>query len=1236
MPVVKTTATKAPSNPHQERQSGALTVMLMILTALLTIPLLSPALAAAIERDQQGRPIYEAGQIAFQVKEGIGPFMPQNGSVTFGIASLDEKAAQFEVHTLAKRFQHRPIPKNSGLPDLSRIYRVSFPEHLDVHSVARAFARDSHIDYAEPIPINYLMEIPNDSMYDDCQHLPQIMAPEAWDIHKGEDGSEEVIVAVVDTGVDWDHPDLIDNIWHNLGEDLDGDGQTLELIGDTWVFDPDDMNGVDDDGNGFVDDFIGWDFGITEPDNNPDDEESHGTHVAGISVGATNNDIGIASISWNVKLMPIRPISNGYQGIIYAAENGADVVNNSWGSAGYNQSNEAAIEYARSLGTVVVAAAGNDNSPEPHSPSSLAGVISVASVSSSDIKTSYSNYGIGVDVSAPGGGNGPGILSTVPNGGYTRLQGTSMASPVVAGLVGLLKSYQPDWTVEQLELQILATADNLDDLNPNYIHELGTGRINAERALAESGGNVPQELRLEWRQVEVEDENENGSYEPEELGSISFRIRNYAHFVSEDDVTFQLSTDDPDIIIANDTFVGDIPADDYLEVDNAFSIQISADATTHVATLTLDVLSDTDITYGQSRTIQIPIVAGGVFVWEGVEDGQDYSGAFLRDLLLDFGVPVTYSNDFLPDFSSFNAVFLSYGNYGDGSNRTFFNNSMATTVQAYLESGGNLYLEGGDALGFDQGNNDDLLALFGLTDTENGSENELNGLSGQDGTITEGMMFGSTAQINQTRIDIYQTNDSAQAAFVEDDYGIVAVQNNGGYGQKTFCFSYAISQLVDDDSGSRAALVAEMLDYFGIPYFKPQFTADVTSGHAPLTVQFSDQSLAFPPATEWYWDFDLDGSIDASGANPEWTYNTPGTYSVKLQVSNGITTKYLTLEEYIRVFDGESALWFDGDDGAVLCPASPSLNLTDAMTLEAWIHPEGWGEVQGLGFGRIIDKGDISLFVNGTGGSLNNYSLGFWIETDGNPAGIANIPESTLSLDTWHHVAVTYDAATSTVRMYVDGEEYDVVVFGGAPSGPVADNSNVALRIGNANHMNWTFDGTIDEVRVWNTVRSAAQISGGMNAYLFGDEPGLVGYWRMNEGNGLTLLDGTTNANDGMIDNAWWTTGITLDAPTGIEDDDAVGALPARTALRQNYPNPFNPSTTIRYAIAESGPVSLKIFDTAGRLVKTLVDGHQTPNHYELTWDGTDNVNQSVASGLYLYQLQTDDNREVRRMLLLK
>jgi len=311
---------------------------------------------------------------------------------------------------------------------------------------------------------------PNDPSYGSLWAMPKIQAPQAWSINTG---SRQVIVAVVDTGVDYTHPDLVDNMWTNPNEIPN--------------------NGIDDDGNGLVDDVRGWDY--YNNDNNPYDDNSHGTHCAG-TIGATgNNGIGVAGINWQVKIMPLKFLgsdgsgssSNAAKAILYANSKGATAISNSWGGGSYNQLLYDAISASSA---VVVFAAGNDygsnNDVTTYYPASYncAQIIAVASTTETDGLSSFSNYGpTTVDVGAPGSN----IYSTTPGSSYGTKSGTSMATPLVAGLAGLLKSANPSLTNSQIKSAIMTNVDSISALSGKCV---SGGRINAYKAVSAIGSPV--------------------------------------------------------------------------------------------------------------------------------------------------------------------------------------------------------------------------------------------------------------------------------------------------------------------------------------------------------------------------------------------------------------------------------------------------------------------------------------------------------------------------------------------------------------------------------------------------------------------------------------------------------------------------------------------------------------------------------------------------------------------------
>ncbi|MDX1653012.1 MAG: S8 family serine peptidase [Brumimicrobium sp.] len=352
-------------------------------------------------------------------------------------------------------------------PALNTVIRLEVNDIYAVNHLIDMLNRNEQVEYAERIPLLVKTLTPNDPSYNSSTQwsLFQVNAANAWNYSIG---SANVKVAIVDDAVSTTHSDLSGVLWTNSGEIAN--------------------NGIDDDNNGYVDDVNGYD--VANGDNNPNPDApvssyDHGTHVAGIACARTNNSTGIASIGHNVTMIPVKStnsasaVTHGYEGIIYAVSAGADVINMSWGGSGSSTTAQNVITYASNQGIVLVAAAGNDNVSSVFYPAGYSQVIAVASTTFGDSKSSFSNYGSWIDISAPGSA----IYSTLPGNTYGTKQGTSMASPMVAGLAGLMLSLNPSLSPSDIESCILSTADNIDGANPSYIGQLGAGRINAEQAM---------------------------------------------------------------------------------------------------------------------------------------------------------------------------------------------------------------------------------------------------------------------------------------------------------------------------------------------------------------------------------------------------------------------------------------------------------------------------------------------------------------------------------------------------------------------------------------------------------------------------------------------------------------------------------------------------------------------------------------------------------------------------------
>ena len=428
---------------------------------------LHPALDLTIPEISQGKPFTQAAAKAT---------FPQ----------IHEVLNHHEVKTLKLAFP------NMNSKSLQYTYKLEFEDHANVDAITKTLELSDKIALVERAPINYTLGVPSDSRVNDMWFLDHIEAFDAWDIV---DGKTDVTVAVVDDAVYIEHEDLRDNIWVNTAE---------------W----NGVQGVDDDGNGYVDDYHGWDGANNDNNPNPpsnatDQYFMHGTHVAGTVGAVTDNGRGIASIAFNnAKIMACKggrdsdgALSGIWEAFAYAVTKNPSIITNSWGRgvdqagnppAPLAQFERALLNEAHQRGILVLFAAGNENNSNAV-PATYETVVAVAAsgnefTGARDQKASYSNFGSWVDIAAPG----TQILSCSPGSSrYVSISGTSMATPNVASLLALMKAHAPSLNREQLLNCLYSSADNIDSDNQLHVGLLGAGRINVKRAIeCVSGDNI--------------------------------------------------------------------------------------------------------------------------------------------------------------------------------------------------------------------------------------------------------------------------------------------------------------------------------------------------------------------------------------------------------------------------------------------------------------------------------------------------------------------------------------------------------------------------------------------------------------------------------------------------------------------------------------------------------------------------------------------------------------------------
>ncbi len=526
---------------------------------------------------QGQQPVFEPRVVVVQFEPGtvIGA-----GVAKTGLTAFDRTVARYQVEVIERAFPFldyvKPSPKTAqNLAALRRTYYVRYRTEADPERVARALSAVRGVVYAEPVLINRVFDFasqtdPADSLYGDQTYLRHMRLPEAWDLVKGEDGMPPVVIAIVDSGTDWDHEDLLANVWTN--ED--------EIPG----------NGIDDDGNGFIDDVHGANFANgDEMDHDPQQQpgHTHGTMVAGAASAVTNNAIGLAGAAWNAKLMHVNAaceatqvICYGYEGILYAAANGADIINASWGGffGGQELNMEIQVlDLATDMGALVVSAAGNNNANNDvflRNPAAYHRVLSVgATARDSRRRAWFSQYGKTVNVFAPG----TGVITTVPGDEYSfATNGTSFASALVSGVAALIKTRFPEISPDVLREQLRLSSEGIDTENPGYAGLLGSGYVNAEASLQAATDPAVRVKRWSWR-----DTDGDGRINPGDRVTIDAAVVNYLSAARSLTVELVPAESYPFITLpAAEYQVGVLERGDSSGVE--FQFEVSANAPTNV------------------------------------------------------------------------------------------------------------------------------------------------------------------------------------------------------------------------------------------------------------------------------------------------------------------------------------------------------------------------------------------------------------------------------------------------------------------------------------------------------------------------------------------------------------------------------------------------------------------------------------------------------------------------------
>jgi len=549
---------------------------------LVGYPLLLIVLLSAVPCHVFGQ-VYESGYepqvIIIQFEPGT--WIPEGFTKT-GRTTFDQKVHRYHVKSITRMYPFLDfVEPNEKIAEnliaLRHTYYLRYDADVIPERVARDFMKEAYVTYAEPVLNNHSdlsvqqSDEPDDPSYDQQSYLQHLQLPQAWGTIKSDATSTPVVIAIIDTGSNWQHEDLQSNVWTNTNEIS--------------------SNGIDDDNNGFVDDIHGFNF-CNDPGPNSDPgflnfgalDGFHGTAVAGVASAVSDNGIGISGAAWNAQLMHIKAVCPNlnqtfhYEGILYAAINGADIINNSWGAthtAPISAPRYVAqtIDLATDMGSLLVASAGNrplDFNDYPHYPAAYYRVLSVGATEKDSRKVAaFSSFGKAINVFAPG----VNILTTFPRNKYNTSKGTSFSAPLVSGLAALIKTQFPEITPDALRERIRLSSDNIDMYNAPYLSgRLGKGYVNAPASLLPPTLPAVRVQKWSWSDDDGDRQIDSG-----DQIDIQLHLTNYLVDARNLTVEIILANAYPFLtFMSTQTIIGQLANQDSVEV--TFSFKVADDA----------------------------------------------------------------------------------------------------------------------------------------------------------------------------------------------------------------------------------------------------------------------------------------------------------------------------------------------------------------------------------------------------------------------------------------------------------------------------------------------------------------------------------------------------------------------------------------------------------------------------------------------------------------------------------
>jgi len=1104
-------------------------------------------------------------------------------------------------------------PVNGKYFDFSRFYKVKVdPGSLD-QSMA-AFRNSPNVESVEKIAIHSVLAMPNDGNFSEQWHLNQLSdvdmdAPEAWDI---ETGDATIVVAIMDTGIRYFHKDLGGlNASYTDPTNVDGN---------MWVnwAEKNGTPGVDDDGNGYVDDWVGWDWvdatsscwsgeDCDTPDNDPRDFNGHGTHCAGNVAAINNNGYATCATAGGWGDGTLQPTANGVkvmacrigwsapyivyevgyvrmdfaaEAFYYAAENGANIASCSWGSS-YLSSLESAINYFLASGGMIFKAAGNDGSQTADYMCNRTDIISVAATDSTDCKADFSTYGTWVDVSAPG----TGILSSYhshddPASDYVAaMDGTSMATPLSASVAALIWSRNPGWTASQVEQQLYSSADDIYGLSCNsaYAGKLGAGRVNAFNAVntgtpppvaaftgSPTSGCAP--LSVSFTDQSTGDIT-SWSWDFGDGGSSTAQNLSYT-YNNSGTYTVTLTVTGPG---GSDNEV----KTDYIAVSDVPAADFSGSPTTGTAPLTVDF---TDLSSGNPTSWSWDFGDGGGSTSQDPSYTYNTAGTYTVVLTAtnacgsDAATKVDYItvDPCVPPTADFSgsptsgtvplAVNFTDLSTGASSWSWDFGDGGSSTAQnpshTYNSEGTyTVVLTATNACGSDVATKVDYITV----------EPPMNLMAF---ALSDIPVVGTV------------TGDYTATYASDNNYEVITEVSYGGHPRKTYS------------------------------YLEHKWSFEVSSGSS---VTFFVE--AYRPNNADGDDFAFEYSTDNVNFLPLLTVASASeqVYSAALPSATSGTV-------YIRVTDTDRS-WGNSSYDPLF---------VDQMYIEI---VGGTPQPPVAEFSGDPTAGVYPLTVQFTDLSTNSPTSWSWNFGDGGTSTAQNPSHTYNNIGTYTVTLVAtndYGSDTNTKTGYITVTDASVTMH-------VHDIAVTRVKSG-PNYLGeatiYVYDSNEQPVSGAIVYATATGPTGG-NFSGATDSQGMVVFQTsgMKKPSGEWCFEVTDVTHTTMIydPNANHVTQACESGPVYKMGDQVTELIPTEFELHQNRPNPFNPTTNIGFSLPEASHVQLDIYNILGQRVITLVNRYYQAGIYTVTWDAS-----RQPSGIYFYRIITGDKTAQSKMLLLK